>query len=324
MRDHSKKITITTKDALKIEKQDIVSVKIKKQKVDELYNFNNKNSKKSNYVKYKYYLINKPFQVLSQFTREGGKECLKDYFEVESDIYTVGRLDYDSEGLLILTNDNYLKTNVLAPDSKTSKVYLVQVENTPTIEDLEQLENGVTINVSGKEYQTQKCKVFLLSPEKIEKIEERVPPIRFRKSIPTTWLEIHITEGKNRQIRKMTAKINCPTLRIIRHSIGNLNLNMLEGKSKIEISQEEIYKLLNLKIVNKFSKTKERKALQNKLYNERITKIKNEELNKLKSRSKSNKKTSSNTITNAKTNTNKSNPIVDKIEYAYKTKSKRK
>lgn len=324
MRDHSKKITITTKDALNIEKQDIVSVKIKKQKVDELYNFNNKNSKKSNYVKYKYYLINKPFQVLSQFTREGGKECLKDYFEVESDIYTVGRLDYDSEGLLILTNDNYLKTNVLAPDSKTSKVYLVQVENTPTIEDLEQLENGVTINVSGKEYQTQKCKVFLLSPEKIEKIEERVPPIRFRKSIPTTWLEIHITEGKNRQIRKMTAKINCPTLRIIRHSIGNLNLNMLEGKSKIEISQEEIYKLLNLKIVNKFSKTKERKALQNKLYNERITKIKNEELNKLKSRSKSNKKTSSNTITNAKTNTNKSNPIVDKIEYAYKTKSKRK
>lgn len=323
MRDHSKKITKTTKDALNYEKEQINilkdKTKEKKLKIDEFYQFSKNKAKKTNYVKYKYYIINKPFQVLSQFTQEGGKECLKDYFEVESDIYPVGRLDYDSEGLLILTNDNYLKTAVLAPDSKTSKVYLVQVENTPTIADLEQLENGVTINVNGKDYQTQKCKVFLLSLEKSEKIAERVPPIRFRKSIPTTWLEIHITEGKNRQIRKMTAKINCPTLRIIRHSIGSLNLNMLEGKNKKEISQEEIYKSLDLKIVSKFSKTKERKALQNKLYIERINKIKNEELNKLKSRSKKSKKSNS-----IKSSTGKANPIVDKIEYAYKTKTKRK
>ena len=223
----------------------------------------------------KYYIINKPFQVLSQFTNEDEKQCLKDHFKVPSDVYPVGRLDYDSEGLLILTNDNHLKNFVLNPKTKTQKVYYVQVENTPKRDNLNTLENGVVLNIKGKDYKTAKCKINFL-PKELE-MPERNPPIRFRATIPTTWLEFFISEGKNRQIRKMTAKINCPTLRIVRYGIGGVNLDILEGKRIKELKREEIYALLGIdKDSSKSIKTKKeaKKKFDNQIYRKRLEVIK--------------------------------------------------
>lgn len=250
---------------------------------------------------FKYYIINKPYKVLSQFTNEEGKTCLKDIFTVPKDVYSIGRLDFDSEGLLILTNDNYLKTQLANPKHNAQKIYYVQVENTPTKEDLKKLENGIIINVNGKEYKTQKCKINFLSESKYSKIEERNPPIRFRKSIPTTWLEVHLNEGKNRQIRKMTATIGCPTLRIIRFAIGDINLNLIEEESNIkELNRNEIYQIIGINNKNKEVKTAlsiNQKQKENSLYHERL-KHKREVF--------------------AKSKENKS-PIAEKIEIAYKT-----
>lgn len=219
----------------------------------------------------KYYVINKPFQALSQFTNEDDKKCLKDYFKVPNDVYPVGRLDYDSEGLLILTNDNHLKNHILSPKSKTQKVYYVQVENVPKRDNLNTLENGVVLNIKGKDYKTAKCKVNFL-PKELE-MPERNPPIRFRQSIPTKWLEFYISEGKNRQIRKMTAKINCPTLRIVRYAIGAVNLDLLAGKSILELKRAEIYALIGLdKDSTKSIKTKKdaKKKFDNQIYHKRL------------------------------------------------------
>ncbi len=190
---------------------------------------------------YNYYIIYKPFQVLSQFSKEGDKKTLADFFNVEKDVYPVGRLDYDSEGLLILTNDKQLNHRLLNPTFKHKKEYWVQVDGAITIDAIKQIEKGVSINVDGKEYQTKPAIAKLL----IEPIVcERNPPIRFRKDIPTSWISITITEGKNRQVRKMTAAVGFPTLRLIRNKIENIHLDIMNPGEIIRLSKSVIYKKL--------------------------------------------------------------------------------
>lgn len=171
---------------------------------------------------FQYYLIYKPFGMLSQFSREGDHQTLADLdFTFAKDIYPVGRLDADSEGLLLLTNDNFLKTKLLEPRNRHTRTYYVQVEGEVTEEACRQLSAGVKISINGKQYQTLPAEV-----SKIEEPElpERNPPIRFRKNIPTSWLSVTLHEGKNRQVRRMTATVGFPTLRLVRWSIGKISL----------------------------------------------------------------------------------------------------
>jgi 23S rRNA pseudouridine2457 synthase len=193
---------------------------------------------------FKYFVIYKPFQVLSQFTPENSKACLKDFFEVPMDVYPVGRLDYDSEGLLFLTNDKSLNHRLLHPSFAHEREYRVQVEGMITNEALELLSSGITITVDGKPFHTAAAKVSRL-PDHIV-IPDRNPPIRFRQNIPTSWIKMVITEGKNRQVRKMTAAAGFPTLRLIRYRLAGLTLdNMLPG-DMIDMNQNEVYGKLGL------------------------------------------------------------------------------
>lgn len=189
-----------------------------------------------------YYTIYKPFQVLSQFTADAGKACLADYFSVPKDVYPVGRLDYDSEGLLILTNDKSLNQRLLHPQFKHQRTYWAQVEGTPSAEALLALQQGVWISVDGKKYKTLPAAAALLSA--IPEIPERNPPIRFRKSVPDCWIELQLHEGKNRQVRKMTAAVGYPTLRLIRVAIERLSLEKLAPGEIKPWKQNEIYQLL--------------------------------------------------------------------------------
>jgi 23S rRNA pseudouridine2457 synthase len=163
---------------------------------------------------------------MSQFSPVEGKLTLKDFFEVERDVYPVGRLDYDSEGLLMLSNDKRLNQQLLHPLSKQEKEYFVQVEGLMTAEALRQLEKGVMINIDGKQHQTQPAKARLLNPPPV--LPERNPPIRYRAHIPTSWISLTITEGKNRQVRRMTAAVGFPTLRLVRWRQGKLTIEGLE------------------------------------------------------------------------------------------------
>lgn len=182
-----------------------------------------------------YYIFYKPYQVLSQFTKEGEKQTLADYFKnIPTDIYPVGRLDYDSEGLLLLTNDKPLTHQLLDPSFAHERTYWVQVEGAIDDEAIKKLQAGVMINVNGKMYQTKPApaKIFEHTPE----VPERNPPIRFRKNIPTSWLSLTLHEGKNRQVRKMTAAVGYPTLRLIRYSIGNVTIDGLTPGSFIKVN----------------------------------------------------------------------------------------
>jgi 23S rRNA pseudouridine2457 synthase len=171
---------------------------------------------------FRYFLIYKPFGMLSQFSREGEHATLADVdFVFPKDIYPVGRLDADSEGLLLLTNDNYLKTKLLEPRNRHKRTYYVQVEGEITAEACQQLADGVKISINGKSYLTLPA---LASPLEEPLLPERNPPIRFRKNIPTSWVSITLHEGKNRQIRRMTAAAGFPTLRLVRWSIGKISL----------------------------------------------------------------------------------------------------
>ena len=189
-----------------------------------------------------YYLIYKPFNVLSQFTSEDGKQTLKDFFDVPNDVYPVGRLDYDSEGLLLLTNDKKLNHALLNPEFEHEREYWAQVDGAITMEAINDLRNGVDITIDGKIYRTKKCGAMLMREEPV--VPERNPPIRVRKSIPTSWLKLILTEGKNRQVRKMTAAVGYPTLRLIRNRIEKLTIEGLEPGEMRMFGEKELYHLL--------------------------------------------------------------------------------
>jgi 23S rRNA pseudouridine2457 synthase len=193
----------------------------------------------------KYFIAHKPFNVLSQFSSTDNKKTLKDLFDVPSNVYPVGRLDYDSEGLLILTDDKTLNNYLLNPQNKHEREYWVQVEGDISNEKIILLQQGVEININGKLYHTKKCNAnkFLKSPE----VSVRNPPIRFRKLIPDSWIKIILTEGKNRQVRKMTAAVGCPTLRLIRYRIEGITLDKLYPGEMKTIPKKELYNLLHLK-----------------------------------------------------------------------------
>ncbi|AWI84356.1 pseudouridine synthase [Alloyangia pacifica] len=166
-------------------------------------------------------LLNKPFNVLSQFTDKGtegsARETLSSYVKVPG-VYPAGRLDRDSEGLLILTDDGKLQARISNPKFKQPKTYLVQVEGTPTEAQLAQLRKGVEL----KDGITRPAEVRLI-PE--PELWPRTPPVRFRKSVPDAWIELKITEGRNRQVRRMTAHVGLPCLRLVRWAVGAWTLD---------------------------------------------------------------------------------------------------
>jgi 23S rRNA pseudouridine2457 synthase len=167
------------------------------------------------------FLLYKPYGVLSQFTSPvEGKRTLGEWYDFPPEVYPIGRLDEDSEGLLLLTDDNRAKQQFLS--EAVEKEYYVQVEGLPTEAALQQLREGVTIRVRKKDHRTRPAKVRRLDPA--PDLPPREPPIRFRKSVPDSWLSLTLTEGKNRQVRRMTAKVGFPTLRLIRWRQGPYTL----------------------------------------------------------------------------------------------------
>jgi 23S rRNA pseudouridine2457 synthase len=176
----------------------------------------------------------KPYGILSQFTSDKMEETLS-VFNLPKDVYPVGRLDKDSEGLLILSNDGSFIDTVLNPKFDKEKIYWVQVEKIPDEAALNILRAG---SIVIQDYKTRPAKVHILDPQPI--MPERNPPIRERKTIPTCWLEIIISEGKNRQVRRMTASINHPTLRLIRMQVGKYKLGNLGPGQWIEIKNSDV------------------------------------------------------------------------------------
>lgn len=193
-------------------------------------------------MRYDYHIIYKPYLVLSQFTAVDGKQCLKDFFSVKKNVYPVGRLDYDSEGLLILTNDSSINHRLLHPGFLHRRTYLVQVEGEITNDIITTMQQGVTITIQGKAYHTAACDIARLPGA--PKVPERNPPIRYRKNIPVSWVQITLTEGKNRQVRKMFAAVGFPVLRLIRYAIENITIGDMQPGDIKTLSGNTINKQL--------------------------------------------------------------------------------
>lgn len=192
-----------------------------------------------------YFLIYKPYLTLSQFSREGDKPTLADLaFEFPKDVYPVGRLDADSEGLLLLTNDKVLNHRLLNPKFRHNRTYYVQVDGQMTDEGLRQLADGVTISVDGKPYHTLPADARVIAEPTLP---ERNPPIRYRANIPTSWVAITLHEGKNRQVRKMTAAVGFPTLRLVRWAIEGLTAEGMQPGEVREIAQSTLMNGLRLR-----------------------------------------------------------------------------
>jgi len=193
-------------------------------------------------MSFRYFVVHKPFGFLSQFSGEKDDQLLGQLYDFPKDVYPVGRLDKDSEGLLILTNDNQLKHRLLDPLANHRKTYLVQVEGDITDSALALLSNGtIEIKHNGKLQRVKKAVCKKTDPPNIA---DRVPPIRFRAAIPTSWIELTLTEGKNRQVRKMTAAVRFPTLRLIRISIGNYSADLQSGEV-CELDKTAVTQLLS-------------------------------------------------------------------------------
>jgi len=177
--------------------------------------------------------FNKPYGVLPCFTDSDGRQTLADYIDLPG-VYAAGRLDLDSEGLLLLTSDGTLAHYITAPQHKLPKVYLTQVERIPNEKVLDQLRKGVVLN--GKK--TRPAEVRLLSDD--PQLSDRPVPIRFRKSVPTAWVEITLREGLNRQVRRMTAAVGHPTLRLVRVAIGPIVLGSLQAGEWRDLTSGEV------------------------------------------------------------------------------------
>ncbi len=180
--------------------------------------------------------FHKPYGVLPTFTDKQGRPTLADYIKVPG-VYAAGRLDQDSEGLMILTSDGALAHRITDPRHQLPKVYLAQVERIPSEDALAQLRRGVVL--SGKRTKPAEVRLLPIAPD----LPDRPVPIRFRKSVPTAWLEITLREGLNRQVRRMTAAVGHPTLRLVRIAIGPINLGDLPAARWRELSQYEIAKI---------------------------------------------------------------------------------
>jgi len=179
-------------------------------------------------IDFRYFIFYKPFGYLSQFTDEDGNPGLSKLIDLPKDIYPIGRLDKDSEGLLLLSNDKKLNFKLLNPENNHNRTYWVQVDTVVTTEAILALENGVSIKVGKTQHQTKPCVAKVIDTPTLP---DREPPVRFRKNVPTSWIEITLTEGKNRQVRKMCAAVGFPCLRLVRVSIERLELqNMKVGQ----------------------------------------------------------------------------------------------
>lgn len=189
-----------------------------------------------------YFIIYKPYGVLTQFT--GEEPTLASLYDFPKEVYPVGRLDKDSEGLLLITDDKWLNHHMLNPRFGHQRTYLAQVEGVPTPEALANLQKGVSITVDGKEYRTKQALAKLLS--EAPNLPERVPPIRYRAAIPDSWIQLTLIEGKNRQVRKMTAAVGFPTLRLVRWSMEKINIDGFTPGEVREMDQKSIYHQLGL------------------------------------------------------------------------------
>lgn len=179
---------------------------------------------------------------MTQFSGEGPTLASLGVFPKE--VYPVGRLDKDSEGLLLVTDDKWLNHHLLNPRFGHQRTYYAQVEGIPTSEALKQLQSGVMINVDGRDYQTKPALVKILDPA--PNLPDRNPPIRYRASIPDTWIELTLIEGKNRQVRKMTAAVGFPTLRLVRYSMEKISISGMQSGEVIELDEKTVYHQLGL------------------------------------------------------------------------------
>ena len=174
-------------------------------------------------------LFNKPFGVICQFSEHEKHASLAEYIDVKN-VYAAGRLDHDSEGLLLLTGDGKLQHEIANPKNKMWKTYWVQVDNQITEEAVKQLQEGVLL----KDGKTLPAKAKIISEP--PNLWSRTPPVRFRKNIPTSWIELSIREGKNRQVRRMTAAVGFPTLRLIRYQVGEWSVKNIESGKFITLT----------------------------------------------------------------------------------------